>query len=54
MSRKKDADPPCPRCGCPEVHEFVRQNAQGFYSYSSCPGCGSINGEPPAKRKAGK
>lgn len=41
----------CPHCGCPEVNTFVRQCAKGIYSYTSCPGCNSIDGEPPKKAK---
>lgn len=53
MSARK-AKPPeerCPHCGCPEVNTFIRQNAGGVYSVTSCPGCNSVNGEPPPAPK---
>lgn len=52
MSAKKK-DERCPHCGCPEVHTFVRQSSRGVYSYTSCPGCNSFNGEPPKARPKG-
>ncbi len=45
MKPKKDER--CPHCGCPEVNRFIRQSSKGVYGYTSCPGCDSINGEPP-------
>lgn len=55
MSRKrKEVDPPCPHCGCPEVNTFIRQSSKGIYAVTSCPGCDSINGEPPKKPRAKK
>jgi uncharacterized OB-fold protein len=50
--KSKPPEDRCPHCGCPEVNTYVRQNAQGVYSYTSCPGCNSFNGEPPKGREA--
>ncbi len=45
-------DDRCPHCGCPEVLTFIRQSASGLRSYTSCPGCSSVNGEPPPPKPA--
>ncbi len=52
MKPKKDER--CPHCACPEVNRFIRQSSKGVYSYTSCPGCDSINGEPPKVPPKGK
>ncbi len=52
--KKKQDEDRCPHCGCPEVNTFVRQDARGVYAYTSCPGCYSINGEPPKPKLSGK
>jgi hypothetical protein len=48
--KKSEPEESCPKCGCPDLHTWVRQTTEGVRVYTSCPACSHIITPEPVRR----